>query len=628
MKDGLYIDAVSKTIISKLSESIAEFVGDSLSKEVKKLLLTKFPGIIGDEIMPVVSKAQKDAQKSAQTTEKKILDQIKALDQLNDIKGQVDESVRTRQELLQGHLSGILDKIGSELTSGMDGLKGELADLQTAAKGMQGQTLASFKEIIEKNAADRLEKAAHSDEKLAENFSAFLDRVEKSAERQSSALSEALQGDMRQIGSELTDGLTGLQQAIETSKENAREVQDKILVSFNDSVEDNKTVYLKVAEKSEKNVLARLQDIQGKLTDNSREQKRLFEKSLDGYFKQNGTEVGASFDNLQVEIAGLKDITQNSQTETLASLKESIEESVSGHLVRIDDKLRNELESIRSQMEETSREQSKMRHELLQVDFKKMNQNLSAGFGNLQKQITALKDNSSKSHEKDLALIKKFLENELVVRITEIQQSDRKLWDELISTRKQAEENAKEQNGLLASIVYSTKKLSKASAAPAQDVMKRLEASLEKVETDVSARLELVGEHHKELEKELAKIRSALEANGEEGRSDLLNSIYYSIKKLNSAHKKDQDISQKFESKFMAALDELYGHIRHLEEDKEDLFTEIIRVAGNDFTKHRLDKLEKELEQANQLAEKYQKEKQEVEARFDHIQSLWEKQSS
>ena len=615
MKDGLYIDAVSKTIISKLSESIAEFVGDSLSKEVKKLLLTKFPGIIGDEIMPVVSKAQKDAQKSAQTTEKKILDQIKALDQLNDIKGQVDESVRTRQELLQEHLSGILGKIGSELTSGMDGLKGELADLQTAAKGMQGQTLASFKEIIEKNAADRLEKAAHSDEKLAENFRTYLDRVEKSAETQSSALSEALQGDMRQIGSELTDGLTGLQQAIETSKENAREVQDKILVSFNDSVEDNKTVYLKVAEKSEKKVLARLQDIQGKLTDNSREQKRLFEKSLDGYFKQ-------------VEIAGLKDITQNSQTETLASLKESIEESVSGHLVRIDDKLRNELESIRSQMEETSREQSKMRHELLQVDFKKMNQNLSAGFGNLQKQITALKDNSSKSHEKDLALIKKFLENELVVRITEIQQSDRKLWDELISTRKQAEENAKEQNGLLASIVYSTKKLSKASAAPAQDVMKRLEASLEKVETDVSARLELVGEHHKELEKELAKIRSALEANGEEGRSDLLNSIYYSIKKLNSAHKKDQDISQKFESKFMAALDELYGHIRHLEEDKEDLFTEIIRVAGNDFTKHRLDKLEKELEQANQLAEKYQKEKQEVEARFDHIQSLWEKQSS
>ena len=46
------------------------------------------------------------------------------------------------------------------------------------------------------------------------------------------------------------------------------------------------------------------------------------------------------------------------------------------------------------------------------------------------------------------------------------------------------------------------------------------------------------------------------------GQADMLNGIFYSIKKLTAGQSREQDISQKFESQFRSALDTLYGHIR------------------------------------------------------------------
>ena len=73
MKDELYIDVVSKTIISKLSESLARFVGDNVSAEIKKILLRELPDVINNEIGPVVSNAQIKTEKATENSEKKVL---------------------------------------------------------------------------------------------------------------------------------------------------------------------------------------------------------------------------------------------------------------------------------------------------------------------------------------------------------------------------------------------------------------------------------------------------------------------------------------------------------------------------------------------------------------------------
>ena len=62
MKEEIYIDVVSKTIISQLAESIAQLVGNSVSKEIKTVLLTKLPGVIGDKIAPLVKRSEKYAR--------------------------------------------------------------------------------------------------------------------------------------------------------------------------------------------------------------------------------------------------------------------------------------------------------------------------------------------------------------------------------------------------------------------------------------------------------------------------------------------------------------------------------------------------------------------------------------
>ena len=79
MKEEIYIDVVSKTIISQLSESIAQFVGNSVSKEIKKALLTGFHGVIGDEIGPVVSNSRKSLQKATEKSEKRVLHQLEEI---------------------------------------------------------------------------------------------------------------------------------------------------------------------------------------------------------------------------------------------------------------------------------------------------------------------------------------------------------------------------------------------------------------------------------------------------------------------------------------------------------------------------------------------------------------------
>ena len=77
MKEELYIDVVSRTIISQLAESIAQVVGTGVSKEIKAVLLTNLPGVIGEKIVPVVNSARKSAQEAAERSENRILDQLK-----------------------------------------------------------------------------------------------------------------------------------------------------------------------------------------------------------------------------------------------------------------------------------------------------------------------------------------------------------------------------------------------------------------------------------------------------------------------------------------------------------------------------------------------------------------------
>ena len=76
MNDELYIDVVSRTIISRLSEAISQFVGEKLSETLNKLLLTEMPKVISKELTPALSRVQEEMLNSAGESGEQVLEEL------------------------------------------------------------------------------------------------------------------------------------------------------------------------------------------------------------------------------------------------------------------------------------------------------------------------------------------------------------------------------------------------------------------------------------------------------------------------------------------------------------------------------------------------------------------------
>ena len=118
MKEELYIDVVSKTIISQLAESIAQVVGTGVSKEIKTVLLTNLPGVIEEKIVPVANGVRKNAQEAAERSENRILDQFKETqeyflsnsDKTDAALNNLESFIKTELIQIQDTLTGSLGK--------------------------------------------------------------------------------------------------------------------------------------------------------------------------------------------------------------------------------------------------------------------------------------------------------------------------------------------------------------------------------------------------------------------------------------------------------------------------------------------------------------------------------------
>ena len=116
MKEELYIDIVSKTIISQLAESIAQLVGNSVSKEIKTVLLTNLPGVVGDNIAPLVNNARKSTQEATEKSENRILDHLKETQKhILSNNEKADNALNNLESFIKTELIGIQDKLAGSL---------------------------------------------------------------------------------------------------------------------------------------------------------------------------------------------------------------------------------------------------------------------------------------------------------------------------------------------------------------------------------------------------------------------------------------------------------------------------------------------------------------------------------
>ena len=98
VNEELYIDAVSRTIISRLSESIAQIMSEKLTNSLDKLLITALPEVVSKEITPLFDREQKEMLKAVEESGRKLRNEI------DGIRQQVERSAREQS----GTLANIL----------------------------------------------------------------------------------------------------------------------------------------------------------------------------------------------------------------------------------------------------------------------------------------------------------------------------------------------------------------------------------------------------------------------------------------------------------------------------------------------------------------------------------------
>ncbi len=185
MKEEIYIDVVSKTIISQLAGSIAQLVGNSVFEEIKKVLLTKLPGVIGDKIAPLVNNARKDAQKATGKSEKRILDQLK----------ETQKDILSNSEKADNALNNLETFIKTELIQIQDKLAGSLGEKHY----------------------DLHDKIINSIQKLVQDLPETKVDVEK-LQSQSNRVINELDARIRDFGNEKDELFSALNKSIDSAK--------------------------------------------------------------------------------------------------------------------------------------------------------------------------------------------------------------------------------------------------------------------------------------------------------------------------------------------------------------------------------------------------------------------------
>jgi hypothetical protein len=173
MGDELYIDSVSKTIISKLSEEIAANVGTQISELIRGLLVQEITDIISVKIK----------------TETENSSRLHVNNSVSDIKKHLDEKLEGHNRAAESELKAF---IREELSSVRDALKS--VDSHESLKGIIENQLASFtsksQALIDNLSKSALQNADSPNNELKRYVEESFEKEEMVISRQVSTLKD------------------------------------------------------------------------------------------------------------------------------------------------------------------------------------------------------------------------------------------------------------------------------------------------------------------------------------------------------------------------------------------------------------------------------------------------------
>ncbi|MBF0327864.1 MAG: hypothetical protein HQL10_01750 [Nitrospirae bacterium] len=232
MKDDFYIDIVSKTIISKLSEEIGANVGKQMAELISGMLVREITDSVAEKI-----KTETDLlRKTISETEN--LSRLNLNNSISDIKKQIDDRLERQnkpdielQTFIKTELAGIQDALKKAASN--DSLKSELSGIKEELKKAENHD--ALKAELS-GIQDQLKKVTGQDVLKAELF-AIQDALKKVASHD--ALKSELfgiQDVLKKVASNdaLKSELSGMQDALKkiASYDSLKEILENQMTSF------------------------------------------------------------------------------------------------------------------------------------------------------------------------------------------------------------------------------------------------------------------------------------------------------------------------------------------------------------------------------------------------------------
>ncbi|MBF0458488.1 MAG: hypothetical protein HQK99_11410 [Nitrospirae bacterium] len=358
------------------------------------------------------------------------------------------------------------------------------------------------------------------------------------------------------------------------------------------------------------------------MTDIGQSTKALAEKSDSDTLKQAMDILAAQ----AAETAAASDAMKRE----LSTINETLQKNLIGQIAGISEKID---ESIKQSIQSSGKEEG----EMLRGIYYSMKK-LVTEF-NREKEDSILFSKQSLTGMSDL---KRHIEDDLGKRLVDTQEQNTMLHDAIQNVNKTLQNNVKDQNKLLLSIIAVIEKQLPFFSGKVDDAISGIDgkiAGFERttlskitatgtelmkfIDENVANNLKDTGKSYGPLMDELSAIRQ-LTNNLVKDQSDVLQGVFLSVKKLLNISAKERDSNEKVAHALANALDNLYSHLRRLESEKDELDVELLRLSGDDYFKNRFKQLEAELHKARSLAEKYQDEKTEMEQKYLKLQQAWE----
>ncbi|MGR3176930.1 MAG: hypothetical protein ACUZ8E_02610 [Candidatus Anammoxibacter sp.] len=244
MNEDLYIDIVSRTIISRISEEIGQSIGEKLTNSLDKLLVTTLPKLISQEITPAFDKIQKEMQRTVDESDRKLQEEIK------EIRQQVEHNTNEQNGLLSKVLECDFKELSSRITMDIEGLQKEMAGQSDVVQKALDTTFKTIKSQIETDVTGQFKAVEGSVTEVCSELKEIRDQIEENSKEQRRLFPKDMYSNIKSLGTEFTTGLDGLQKEIAHLKDTDRRLLIETMESLKEHMGTDIANRLKTIEES------------------------------------------------------------------------------------------------------------------------------------------------------------------------------------------------------------------------------------------------------------------------------------------------------------------------------------------------------------------------------------------